>query len=53
MAFFNYANASSRTIMGLGLTQPLIRMSTRNIYGAKARPARKPDKLTAICEQIV
>jgi hypothetical protein len=39
--------------MALGLTQPLTEMSTRNIHGDKARPARKADNLTAIPEQIV
>jgi hypothetical protein len=44
-------NPSSRT-MALGLTQPLTEMSTSNV-GSKARPARKADNLTAICEPIV
>jgi hypothetical protein len=39
--------------MALGSTQPLTQMSTRNIPGGKKRPARKADKLTAICEPIV
>jgi hypothetical protein len=39
--------------MTLGLTQPLIEMSTMNFLGVKGRPARKADKLTAICEPIV
>jgi hypothetical protein len=39
--------------MALGSTQPLIEMSTRNLPGAKGRPARKADNLTAICEPIV
>jgi hypothetical protein len=35
----------------LGSTQPLTEMSTRNLPGgAKVRPARKADNLTAICE---
>jgi hypothetical protein len=37
----------------LGSTQPLTEMSTRKIPGGKARPARKADNLTAICEPIV
>jgi hypothetical protein len=44
--------------MDLGLTQPLIEMNTRNFplgmgVGEEARPARKADNLTAICETIV
>jgi hypothetical protein len=39
--------------MGLGSTQPLTEMSTRNISGGKGRPVRKADNLTAICEQIL
>jgi hypothetical protein len=42
--------------MVLGSTQPLTEMSTRKIPGGgggKARPARKADNLTAICEPIV
>jgi hypothetical protein len=51
--FFSYLpNISSRT-MALGSTQPLIEMSPRNLPGAKGRPARKADNLTAICEPIV
>jgi hypothetical protein len=34
-------------------TQPLTEMSTRNLTDGKERPARKADKLTAICEPIV
>jgi hypothetical protein len=50
--FSNLPNPSSRT-MALGSTQPLTEMSTRNIPGGEGRPARKADKLTAICEPIV
>jgi hypothetical protein len=39
--------------MVLGSTQPLTEMSTRNLPGAKGRPARKADKITAICEPTV
>jgi hypothetical protein len=41
--------------MTLGFTNPLTEMSTRNLPGGrgKGRPARKADKLTAICETIV
>jgi hypothetical protein len=39
--------------MALGSTQPLTEMNTRKIPGGKARPARKDDNLTAICEPIV
>jgi hypothetical protein len=52
IGFFNRPNPSSR-VMALGSTQPLIEMSTRNLPGGKGRPARKADKLTAICEPIV
>jgi hypothetical protein len=38
--FFNLPNPSSRTVV-LGLTQPLIKMSNRNLLGGKQRPARK------------
>jgi hypothetical protein len=48
IGFFNLPNPSSRT-MALGSTQPLIEMSTRNPPGGKGRPARKTDKVTAIC----
>jgi hypothetical protein len=50
--FFNWPNPSSRT-MALGSTQPLTKMSIRNLPGGKGRPARKADNLTAICELIV
>jgi hypothetical protein len=50
--FFNLPNPSSRT-MALGLTQPLTEISTRNFPGGKKRPARRPDKLTAISEPNV
>jgi hypothetical protein len=49
---FNWPNSSSRTL-ALGLTQPLVEMSTRNLPGGKGRPARNADNLTAICEPIV
>jgi hypothetical protein len=39
--------------MALVSTQSLTEMSTRNLPGAKGRPARKADNLTAICEPIV
>jgi hypothetical protein len=39
--------------MVLGSTQPLTEMSARNFPGVKGRPARKAEKLTAICELIV
>jgi hypothetical protein len=38
--------------MALGSIQPLMEMSTRNLSEGKGRPARKTDKLTAICEPI-
>jgi hypothetical protein len=49
---FNRPNPSSR-IMALGSTQPLTEMSTRNLPGAKERPALKADNFTAICEPTV
>jgi hypothetical protein len=49
---FNLPNPSSRTI-ALGSTQPLTGMSTRNPSGGKGWPARKADKLTAMCKPIV
>jgi hypothetical protein len=49
---FNWPNRSSR-ILCLGSTQPLTDMSTRNLPGGKARPARKVDNLSAICEPII
>jgi hypothetical protein len=48
--FFKLPNFSSRT---MGSTQPLTEMSTRNLPGAKGLPARKADKLTAVCEPNV
>jgi hypothetical protein len=50
--FFNWPNPSCRT-MDMRSTQPLTKMSTMNLPGGKGRPARKVDKLTAICEPIV
>jgi hypothetical protein len=49
---FNLPNPSSRT-MALRSTQPLTKMSTRNLPGGKKRPARRADNFTAICEPIV
>jgi hypothetical protein len=51
IGFFSLPNPSSGT-MTLRQTQHLIEASTRNIPGGKGRPARKADKLTAICEPI-
>jgi hypothetical protein len=40
--------------MALGSTQPLTEMSTKNLPGeGEARPARKADNLTSICEPTV
>jgi hypothetical protein len=50
--FFNLPNPSSST-MALRSTQPLTKMSTRNLPGGKKRPARRVDNLAAICELIV
>jgi hypothetical protein len=49
---FNIPNSSSRTV-ALGSTQPLTKMSTRNLPGGKKRPARRADNLAAICEPNV
>jgi hypothetical protein len=50
--FFNLPNPSSCT-MGLGSTQPLIKMSTRNVPGGKKRPARRADNPAVIYEPNV
>jgi hypothetical protein len=50
--YFNLPTLSSRT-MALGSTQPLTKVSIRNLPAGKERPARKADNLTAICEPIV
>jgi hypothetical protein len=39
--------------VGLGSTQPLTEMSTRNLPGGKGQPARGADNLTAIFGPIV
>jgi hypothetical protein len=39
--------------MALGSTQPLTKMSTKNLPEGKGQPARKTENLTAICEEIV
>jgi hypothetical protein len=51
ITFFNLPNPSS-LIMGLGSTQSLTEISTKNLPGGKMRPAPKADNLTAICEPI-
>jgi hypothetical protein len=50
--FFNLPTPSSRN-MAVGSTQPLIEVSTRNLFVGKGRPALKTDNLTAIYEPIV
>jgi hypothetical protein len=50
--FCNLPNPSSRT-MALGSTEPLTKISTRNLPGEKKRPARKADNLAAIYEPNV
>jgi hypothetical protein len=50
--FFNLPKFSSRT-MALGSTQPLTKVSTRNLPGGKKRPARRAVNLAAICEPNV
>jgi hypothetical protein len=42
-----------RLTMALGSTQPLTKMSTRNLPGGKKRPTGRADNLTAICEPNV
>jgi hypothetical protein len=39
--------------MALGITQPLMKMSTGIFLGVKGRSARKAENLTAICQPIV
>jgi hypothetical protein len=46
--FFNWPNPFGHT-MGIGSTQPLSEMSTRNLPGGKEWLACKADILTAIC----
>jgi hypothetical protein len=50
--FFNLPNTSTR-IMAVGSTQPLTKMSTKNLPRGKKRPARKADNHAAICEPNV
>jgi hypothetical protein len=50
--FLNWFNPSSCN-MALGSTQPLTKMSTRNLPGGKCPPERKADNLTAIYELIL
>jgi hypothetical protein len=47
--FFKFPNISSCT-MALVSTQPLAKMSTRNLLGVKKRPARRADNLAVNCE---
>jgi hypothetical protein len=49
MDILNLTNPSNRS-MGLGSTQPLTQMSTRNLPGGKTLPAIKADNLAAIYE---
>jgi hypothetical protein len=51
LEFFGLPKISSRN-MHLGSTQPLTKMSTRNLLGGKERPAHKADNLAAISEPI-
>jgi hypothetical protein len=50
--FLKLPNPSSRT-MALRSTQPLTKMSTKNLPGGKKRPARRADNMAAICEPNV
>jgi hypothetical protein len=52
LRIFSLPNHSSRT-MALPLIQPLTEISTRNLFGGKARPVGKADNITAICEPSV
>jgi hypothetical protein len=45
---FNLPNPSSRS-MTLGSTQPITKMSTRNIPGGEKRPARRVDNILFYC----
>jgi hypothetical protein len=45
IGIFHWHNSSGRT-MALWLTQPLIEMSTRNIFWGQWRPVRRADNLT-------
>jgi hypothetical protein len=47
MGFLNLPDPSSRT-MTLGSTQPLTKISTRNLPGGKKRPAHRAANLAAI-----
>jgi hypothetical protein len=49
---FFLPNPSSRS-MALGSTEPLTKMSTRNLPGGKKRSARRADNLAAIYEPNV
>jgi hypothetical protein len=44
---------SFQPLYGPGVDSSLTEMSTKNLPGCKARPARKADNLSAICEPIV
>jgi hypothetical protein len=50
--FLGLPNPCSRS-MGLGSTQPLTEMSTRNLPGRKKLPARRADNFAAISEPNV
>jgi hypothetical protein len=52
LIFSDFPKPSSR-IMALGTTVPTTEMSTRNVLAGKARPARKANNLTPICEPTV
>jgi hypothetical protein len=51
IGFFNLPNHTRRT-KALGFTQPLIEMSTKNIPGGKARPARKADNFPDVFSRL-
>jgi hypothetical protein len=52
IGFLHLTNISSHTIHQ-EYTQPLTERSTKDLPWGKQRPARKADKLTAICEPSV
>jgi hypothetical protein len=50
--FFRWSHCSGLTT-ALEFTHPVTAMSSKNLPGSKARPARKSEKLSTICELII
>jgi hypothetical protein len=50
---FLYLPNHSSSTMALGSIRPLTKMGIRNLPRSKKRPARRADKLTALCEPNV